>query len=237
MVAVPLSRGRTGSRPRNGRPDAAQSSAALRSRRSKWYSSVNDREPLDLGGGGAGRLRQRAPEVAADDPLHQREGLGLDPPAAEPAAGLAQHAALVEVEGGERAFLAAATDAGVEQRVEALEREQLPEERGAHHRRRVGGERAQRADEHPVQRGVRLALLRDLVDGFEHRDRMGQAAVVLPELAVAVDGLDLGDDVEVAAAAVALERDVGRGLEPGPEAAARLADALGDGRGPCRDPA
>ena len=122
----------------------------------------------------------------------------------------------------------AAARAGVEQRVEALEREQLPEEGCAHERRRVGRERAERADQHAVQRGVGLTLLGDLVGGFEHGDRVGQAAVVLPELAVAVDGLGLGDDVEVAAAAVALERDVGRGLEPGAEAAAGLADALGD---------
>ena len=52
---------------------------------------------------------------------------------------------------------------------------------------------------------------------------------MLAQAAVGVDGLDLGDDVELAAAPVALERDVGRGLEPRAEPAPRLADALGDG--------
>ncbi len=45
-------------------------------------------------------------------------------------------------------------------------------------------------------------------------------AVVLPQRAVRVDGLDLGDDVELAAP-VALQRDVAHRLQPGPEAAAR----------------
>ena len=90
------------------------------------------------------------------------------------------------------------------------------------------GERAQRAHEHPVERGVGLALLRDLVGGLEHRDRVGEAAVVLAQRAVGVDGLDLGDDVELAAP-VALEGDVGRRLEPGAEPAPGLADPLGDG--------
>ena len=95
-------------------------------------------------------------------------------------------------------------------------------------RRRLLGERAQRPDQHPVERGVALALLGDLVDGLEHRDRVGQAAVVLAQRPVGVDRLDLGDDVELAAP-VALQRDVAGRLEPGPEAAPRLADALGHG--------
>ena len=81
-------------------------------------------------------------------------------------------------------------------------------------------------DEHAVERGVGLALLGDLVDGLEHRHRVGEAAVVLAQRAVGVDGLDLGDDVELAAP-VALQRDVARRLEPGPEAAPGLAHALG----------
>ena len=51
---------------------------------------------------------------------------------------------------------------------------------------------------------------------------------MLAERAVGVDGLDLRDDVELAAP-VALEGDVGRGLEPGAELGRGLADPLGDG--------
>ena len=118
--------------------------------------------------------------------------------------------------------------AGVEERMEPLEREQLPEERRAHQRAGLGRQRAERADEHPVQRGIRLAVLRDLVGGLQHRHRVGEAAVVLSQRAVGVDGLDLRDDVELAAPPVALERDVGGGLEPRAEAAAGLANSLGD---------
>ncbi len=75
---------------------------------------------------------------------------------------------------------------------------------------------------------VRLPLHRDLVDGLEHGDGVGEAAVVLPQRPVRVDRLHLGDDVELAAP-VALERDVAGGLEAGAEAAPGLADALGDG--------
>ena len=97
------------------------------------------------------------------------------------------------------------------------------------------GQRAQRADEHPVQRGVGLALLGDLVGGLEHRDRVGEAAVVLAERAVGVDGLDLGDDVELAAP-VALQRDVARGLEPRRRSGSPACACPWPPPGPCRAP-
>ena len=129
---------------------------------------------------------------------------------------------------GNGSSLVAAAGAGVEHRVEALERQQLPEERRAHERAwAASAQRAQRAHEHPVERRVGLPLLGDLVGGLEHRDRVGEAAVVLAQRAVGVDRLHLGDDVEVAAAPVALERHVAGGLEPGAEPAARLAHPLG----------
>src|SRR4029079_15079606 len=62
----------------------------------------------------------------------------------------------------------------------------------------------------------------------EHRDRMGERRVVLAHRAVRVDRLDLGDHVELAAP-VALQHHMTSGLEPGPEAAAALADPPGDG--------
>ena len=95
--------------------------------------------------------------------------------------------------------------------------------------RGVLGERAQRPHQHPVERGVGLALLGDLVGGLEHRDRVGEAAVVLAERPVGVDGLGLGDDVELAAP-VALERDVGHRLEPGAEPAPGLRTPLATAR-------
>ena len=152
---------------------------------------------------------------------------GIDAATREACARTAQHAALPEVEGGEGLGFVTAACAGVEDGMEALEREELPEERRGHHRRRRDCQRAQRADEHPVQRRVGLSLLGDLVDRLEHRDRVRERPVVLAKRAERVDRLDLGDDVELAAP-VALEGDVARRLEPGPEAARRLADPLGD---------
>ena len=49
---------------------------------------------------------------------------------------------------------------------------------------------------------------------------------MLPQRAVGVDGLHLGDDVELTTP-VALQRDVAGRLEPTAEPAPRLADALG----------
>ena len=57
---------------------------------------------------------------------------------------------------------------------------------------------------------------------------MGEAAVVLAQGPVGVDGLGLGDDVELATP-VDLQGDVAGGLEPGPEPASGLAHALGHG--------
>ena len=151
----------------------------------------------------------------------------IDAATGEARALTAQHAALPEVEGGEGLGFVTATCAGVEDGMEAFEREELPEERRGHHRRRRDCQRAQRADEHPVQRRVGLSLLGDLVDRLEHRDRVRERPVVLAKRAKRVDRLDLGDDVELAAS-VALEGDVARRLEPGPEPARRLADPLGD---------
>ena len=112
--------------------------------------------------------------------------------------------------------------------MEALEREQLPEERGRHERAPGVDERAQRAGQHPVQRRVGFAVLGDLVDRFEHRDRVREQRVLLAQHPVGFEGLGLGHDVEIAAL-VALQRDPGGRLEAGPELARRLADPLGDG--------
>ena len=186
---------------------------------------AGERQTLGGHGGGPGRLGQRAAQVAAQDAPHHVEGVGVDPTTAEAAARRAQHPALLEVERGERPLVVAAAGAGVEQRVEALEREQLPEERRAHERVGVLGQRAQRPHQHPVERGVGLALLRDLVGGLQHRDRVGEAPVVLAQRPVGVDRLHLGDDVELATP-VALHRHVAGGLQPSAEAAPRLAHAL-----------
>ena len=67
-----------------------------------------------------------------------------------------------------------------------------------------------------------------MVDGLEHGDGLGEGAVALPQLAVGIDRLHLGDDVEVAAL-VELEVQMGGRLQPGPEPALGLADPLGHG--------
>ncbi len=92
-------------------------------------------------------------------------------------------------------------------------------------------QRLQGVGEHPVDGRVRLTLGCDLVDRLEHRHRMGERSVVLPEGTVRVDRLDLGDHVELTPA-VALERHVARRLQPGTEPAAGLAHPLGDGPDP-----
>src|SRR5581483_3761161 len=79
---------------------------------------------------GSRRFRERAAHVAADDAGEERElVVAHDATAREPAARLAQDTALGDVEHRERPTLAAAS-AHLERGVEALEAEQLPEERG-----------------------------------------------------------------------------------------------------------
>ena len=88
-------------------------------------------------------------------------------------------------------------------------------------------ERAERADEHPVERGIRLVLLGDLVDGLEHRDRVGEhpyssrSARFASRVSAWV--------TTSSSRPVAQQRDLAGRLEPGAEAARGLADALGDG--------
>src|SRR5439155_20002068 len=98
-------------------------------------------------------------QLAPEDPPEHPKGVGLEATAGEAPARRAEHTALLEVEGGEGPFVIAATRAAVEHRVEALEGEQLPEERRAHERGGVGGECAQCADERPVERRVGRAPL------------------------------------------------------------------------------
>ena len=129
-------------------------------------------EDADLVGGAGLGHRQHGVEGAAEDAAQQRQGLGADGLAR--AAGPAQHAALVEVEGDERhvGLGAAAADARVELGAQALGGQQLPEERRHDERARALGDRAQHADEHAVQLRGRLALQRQLVGGLQHGQRL-----------------------------------------------------------------
>ena len=104
--------------------------------------------------GRVGRVREHPVQLAADD-LAERPPA---PPATtrrptEPAARLAQHPALAEVEGGERAGLVAAARRSRRGCGWKPSRESsFQKNAGAHHRRRPLRQRPQRADEHPVQR-------------------------------------------------------------------------------------
>ena len=84
------------------------------------------------------------------------------------------------------------------------------------------------ADGQPVQRGRRGAFLTGQpLGGLQHRAPTGVAAVVADDVGgERVDGLHLGDDVEIAAG-VQLNVDVRERLQPGPELAAGAAHALG----------
>src|SRR4029078_8667034 len=81
------------------------------------------------------RLREDAVQPAAEHPAQQVERRIRQRPAASAATPPAQRAALVEIERDQRgvvvARLIAAAGAAIEHRMDALEREQLPEERGS----------------------------------------------------------------------------------------------------------
>ena len=141
---------------------------------------------------------------------------------------VATGAAAVEVEGHELDVGAVALDAAVGDGAEPLEGEHLQEEAGHDERPAVPGERAEGAEQHLEQPGVRLALEPELVGDLEHRHRVGEPVEVLADRAEVVDRLGLVDDVQLAAPLVELELQVGGRLEPGTEAALGLAHALGD---------
>jgi hypothetical protein len=190
-----------------------------------------DAELFDLVRLRTDRLREHAVQPAAEHPAQQVEHRERQRPATSARTPPAQRATLVEIErdqlGVVAALLATAAGAAVEHRMDALEGEQLPEERGGDDRVPQLGERPERTAEHAVQRRVRLVLLRNLVDGFEHRDCVRQQPVLLPQHPVRLERLRLGDDVELTAA-IALERDPAHRLEPAAEPARRLAHTLGD---------
>ena len=128
-----------------------------------------------------GSLGERPAQLPTEDAPHHREGLRREATPRHTPAGDAEHTALVDVERRVRALLVSAAGARVEERMEAFEGEQLPEEGRGHERVRRVGEGAERAHEHAVEGRSGLALLRDLVGGLEHRHRVGEAPVVLAQ--------------------------------------------------------
>lgn len=80
----------------------------------------------------------------------------------------------------------------------------------------------------PMQLGRRRVLLScQAFSGLQHRTRTGVAAVIADDVGgERVDGLHLGDDVEIAAR-VQLNVDVRERLQPGPELASGAPHALG----------
>ena len=191
---------------------------------------------MQLEGGGGDRLhlvgerpvRQRQGHVepaAQHGPGHRERLVGHRPTSS---AGPATHPADVE---GQRqlAVLLAAADAAVELGGDALCGQQLEEERSRHQRRVALVDGAQTAHEHVVEPRCGLAVLGELLDRLEQRRGPTQAGQVLTGAAERLDGLGLGDDVELAAPLVQLQRRVGAGLQPGPELRAGAAHPLGDG--------
>ena len=176
---------------------------------------------------GGRRVGHRPVQAAGHELFEQGEPLGRDAGATESTAGRTQHAALGEIDRGVLLDRLPAAHAGLEERVEPLERERLPEEGRRDDGRRRGVQRAQRADEHAVERRVRFAIGRQLIDDLEDRGGAREVRVVLADRAEHVDALDLGHDIEVAPP-VALHRDVRRRLEASTEPAPALAHSLGD---------
>ena len=177
------------------------------------------------GDSGAARASLRRP------PRTSRSSASAAGEIAEPGpAGAAQHATLVEVEGHQRdvRVRAAAAHAGVELGPQALGGEQLPVERRHDERRRALGDRAQHADQHPVERRVRLTLERQLVDGLEHGHALRGPVEVGQQRRQRLDRLGLADDVELPPP-VQQQADVAHRLEPGAELRHRLAHPLGHG--------
>ena len=118
-----------------------------------------------------------------------------------------------------------------EGRVEAREGKELQQERLGDGRRigRLRVERPEPGQQEDRQPDVPFVLLRDLVDGLEHRLAGREQAQVVPDVPVRRDDLRLGDRVERAATPVEHQVDVGERLEPPSEPRGGLPDALGDG--------
>ena len=118
-----------------------------------------------------------------------------------------------------------------ERRVEPRERQELQQERLGDRvgDRGLGVEGAEPGEQEQDELHVLLVLLGHLVDGLEHRLARREQGEVVADRRVRRDDLGLRDGVQGAAPVVQHQAHVGERLEPGPEAAGGLADALGDG--------
>ena len=173
-------------------------------------------------------------ERRAQERLDPGEGVRRKPHRAVRAAGADRPAGARRV--ADEALDRAALGAAGHVRKVAREPEQLELER---ERERIDRRPQGRAGDEPVgqveearQRleGARVSLL--LVEEPQHRLRPDQgdteAVGLLARPRVRAQEIDAGDRAELARALVVLERDVRERLEPRPEAALRLADALRD---------
>ena len=111
----------------------------------------------------------------------------------------------------------------------ALQCQQLQEE-SRHDQLAVDAvQRGQGPDEHHMPVGVASGLGRQMIDGLQHGGGSGEAAGVGPEAREAVDGLSLGESVELAAAPVQLHRHVAGRLQARAELRAGAPHPLGHG--------
>ena len=161
-------------------------------------------------------------ELPAEDPAQQFDGLGRH--RAPPPTPMAQESAARQVEGHERAVVAA-QHAHIDLRAIPLEGQHLPEERRHHERGGGTVERSQRPEEHLVEARVDLALLRELIGGLEHRRGPGDAVEIVAQPPEVIDAVDLGHQIELATL-VELQRDMAHRLEPRPELGTGLAHTL-----------
>ena len=186
-------------------------------RRSRWYSANPNSNPLDLLAHarlglidrtdraqiGGGQLAKE-PECGG----RHRTGAGLRAAGADGAALIGREQLWIRL---------AANGAGRERRVEARERKQLQHERFGHGRGfgRKGVKRAHPGQQQDRDPDVALVLLGDLVDRFQHGLAGGRRRQVVPQVLVRRDDLGLGDGVQLPAAPVQHQRDVGERLKAG----------------------
>ena len=125
-------------------------------------------------------------------------------------------------------FLGPALHATVQLRRQPLVGQQLQVERRHYQRRGALVQYPQRTQQHPVATLVGLPVEAHHVDHLEQRRGIGEAVRIQAQALEAVDGLGLGDYVELSPSGEELGCDVARRLQPSAEPAPGPAHPLGD---------
>ena len=176
------------------------------------------------------RFTQRIVESAVENAGQKRKRCWRKAPAATHRAASTQSPAFVQIEGKQRFDIGRdiTASAAIDAWFVTFECQQLPKKSRGDQRTAAARKRSERTGQHAIDRDIRIAFLGEMIDSFEHRDRVREQHVALTKRPVGFDGFALCEDIQVAAL-VELQGDMARGLKARTELALGTPDSFGDG--------